>query len=131
SETAKNTSPIPIPAVNSIANHDNVPYSGVESEGPSRILPCRDIITTNTNTTNPVAAKIYSQSKLVVMNPFTASATADTLPGAITPHNTNATVNSADTTNTGGFVCSRRYCRTDEPAEDSTAGSSEPAESRC
>src|SRR5699024_237513 len=64
-------------------------------------------------------------------NPFTASATADTLPGAITPHNTNATVNSADTTNTGGFVCSRRYCRTDEPAEDSTAGSSEPAESRC
>src|SRR5699024_12172609 len=81
--------------LNSIANHDNVPYSGVESEGPSRILPCRDIITTNTNTTNPVAAKIYSQSKLVVMNPFTASATADTLPGAITPDRKSTRLNSS------------------------------------
>ena len=32
---------MPIPAVNSIANHDMVPYSGWLSSGPSRILPQR------------------------------------------------------------------------------------------
>ncbi len=49
---------MPIPAVNSIANQETVPYSGVESDGPSFTRPYREAISTITKTRKPVAEKM-------------------------------------------------------------------------
>jgi len=63
SATDQNISPIPMPAANSMANHDITENSGVASRPPRRIFPTGRKISVTQNRTNTLAPAMNSQSK--------------------------------------------------------------------
>src|SRR5690606_33846977 len=67
SETPENTRPIPMPAENSIANHENSENSGRSSSRPSRTLPTLDNAAHTQNSSIAVTTMMYHQPTLTPM----------------------------------------------------------------
>ena len=97
SATPKKTSPIPIPALNSIASHAPVLNSGRSSSLPSRILPKRLKARKNKKTMNRVVAIKYTQPKDSVTIARAAVLKASRLPEKNTPQTTNRTAIKTET----------------------------------
>ena len=66
SATPKNSRPIPIPAANSMANHDQLEYSGLASGPPRRMRPRRVGNSTRQKRRKTFAAAMNIQSNVEV-----------------------------------------------------------------
>src|SRR6056297_479464 len=89
SETLQNTSPIPIPALNNIANHSNRVYFGSSSGSPNFISPILLTIIYIATNTKSVPPSIKDQPSCSVTNLKEASAADLKLPIPNIPHRTN------------------------------------------
>ena len=107
SATAKNISPMPMPALNIIATHDIVRNSGRSSSRPSRTRPKRLNASTPANTRNAAVESTNSQPNVEMIQLRTSSATTPTPSVSSTPHNTKASEMPAAIENTHGSTPAR------------------------
>jgi hypothetical protein len=90
SATAKNISPMPIPALNIIAIQDAVRNSGLSSSLPSLIRPKRLKARMRAKARNAAVERTNTQPNVAITQLSTSSATVPTPYVSSTPQSTNA-----------------------------------------
>ena len=98
----KNIKPMPMPALNIIAIQLTVRYSGLSPSLPSGMRPYLLRASQIAKMTKPVAVRMNSQPRLLVIQSRTVDETDARLWGLTRPQIRNATISAAVTPNTTG-----------------------------
>src|SRR5699024_10469896 len=92
--------PTPMPALNSMVNHDIVLNSGLSSGPQSLILPYLEKLITSTNTMNAAMANMYHQPKVATIQLWADDRAVSAASGKKIPNRAKAPTTMRDGQNT-------------------------------